>query len=1285
MGRIFVIVGGLLVLLLTAALVVPPFVDWSGYRADFEREASRILGRPVKVAGDMNARLLPFPSVTFSDVRVGADATHPVMTLDRFSMDAELMPFLRGQVLIFDMRVERPHVSISLDKDGKVDWAIRPSTPLNPSQIKVERLSISDGAVTLHDLASGRVHEATGLSAVLSANSLAGPWQAQSSFSLGGRKLAVDLTSGEAKPDGSLRLRARISPEAIPAAFETDGDIVLKDGRLNYAGDFSLRSSDMVAQNDKNQKDASADKPFFSGLRLTGKFTANTDRFDASEFRMEQGPADNPYVVNGKALIDYGNVPRFEISADGQQIFWGPSETAEDQQVTSAVPLSDRIAIARRVLEQLPIPTIPGRIDLRLPAVVAGGTTIRSVTINAEPDGGDWNIRQFAADLPGRTKVEAKGRLSVGDDFGFQGEMLVASRQPSGLATWLNETVDESIRTLDGAGFSGKVDLGDGMQRIDDLEIGLGKTSLKGSLLRQVNGAAQPTIDVNLRGGAVESDALQAFVSFFSGGEGLALLDAQTLNVGFKAGPVRFQDMEAANVDLAMRLHDGRFDFDRLMISDVADATLTATGAYEPFANSPSGKLDATILSGDLSRFIALMANRYPQLPLFRALSARAANFPGLFEDSEINVIANAVAPVRPETQANPAKNGAAKGKSARPADTKTKTSPERGEFSFSVTGKTGGMKLDLSGTASGGETDADPLQMQLNGTATSEQGEAVLALIGLPSLPLGLAGELTADLTMQGAPTAGMRTLLKLTAPDGTASADGVISLIGSDIAASGKAHIKSADLQPFIATAGYALPGYGAGLSADLSSDFQFAKGILRFPNLAGQLGGEDVSARLEANFADSGLPQLKGEAKLASLEVDGLAAIMLGQDAFEPAKPTEKSIWPRGAFAIRPSLPLLIDVKLNVAEAHMQGFGTATEFSTRLQKTIDSLSLTELTGHWAGGYLAGTLSLRNSDKNALLSTDLKWTGADLANFYRLENGSAPLGGVVKAAVTLNGSGENAAALVSSLAGTATVDVEKFAVAGLDGAALPAMVAAADSIGDQPAGDEKLDAKRFAAIADKAVAPDARFTPGDARFEFTVAGGIARMAAANLSDGNAALLSDLQFDLSTLGVGGSGTFTFQREEGPQTGLSPQVAFTIGGSYGWPEVKLDRQPLVQFLTQRALEREQERVEAMQASLMEKQRLRRQLGVLEADAAERARAQQEDETRRRTEAAARIAAEKQAEEKKRLESQPPQPANPEGGAANGGATPLVSPQGGQSLNEFLKTLEPTPVAPAQQP
>ena len=109
LARLFVIIGGLLVLALTAALVGPYFIDWTNFRADFEREASAMLGRQVTVKGEARARLLPFPSVTFSDVAVaGGAAGEPAMTIETFSMDAELAPFMRGEFLIFDMRLVRP-------------------------------------------------------------------------------------------------------------------------------------------------------------------------------------------------------------------------------------------------------------------------------------------------------------------------------------------------------------------------------------------------------------------------------------------------------------------------------------------------------------------------------------------------------------------------------------------------------------------------------------------------------------------------------------------------------------------------------------------------------------------------------------------------------------------------------------------------------------------------------------------------------------------------------------------------------------------------------------------------------------------------------------------------------------------------------------------------------------------------------------------------------------------------------------------------------------------------
>src|SRR5690606_29578826 len=151
LARLFVIVGGLIVALLTAALIGPYFVDWTSYRADFEREAGRILGREVKVEGVARARLLPFPSVTFTDVTVAGDTPgEPAMTVEEFSMDAELAPFMRGEVLIFDMRLVRPSATIDIAEDGRIDWAVRPSTPFDPRQVSLEKVTITDGTVTLH-------------------------------------------------------------------------------------------------------------------------------------------------------------------------------------------------------------------------------------------------------------------------------------------------------------------------------------------------------------------------------------------------------------------------------------------------------------------------------------------------------------------------------------------------------------------------------------------------------------------------------------------------------------------------------------------------------------------------------------------------------------------------------------------------------------------------------------------------------------------------------------------------------------------------------------------------------------------------------------------------------------------------------------------------------------------------------------------------------------------------------------------------------------------------------
>ena len=63
------------ILALVAALVGPYFVDWNQFRPQFEAEASRVVGAPVRVGGGLDARLLPAPSLRLLPPRRWITAT----------------------------------------------------------------------------------------------------------------------------------------------------------------------------------------------------------------------------------------------------------------------------------------------------------------------------------------------------------------------------------------------------------------------------------------------------------------------------------------------------------------------------------------------------------------------------------------------------------------------------------------------------------------------------------------------------------------------------------------------------------------------------------------------------------------------------------------------------------------------------------------------------------------------------------------------------------------------------------------------------------------------------------------------------------------------------------------------------------------------------------------------------------------------------------------------------------------------------------------------------------
>src|SRR5690606_39110138 len=82
---------------------------------------------------------------------------------------------------------------------------------------------------------------------------------------------------------------------------------------------------------------------------------------------------------------------------------------------------------------------------------------------------------------------------------------------------------------------------------------------------------------------------------------------------------------------------------------------------------------------------------------------------------------------------------------------------------------------------------------------------------------------------------------------------------------------------------------------------------------------------------------------------------------------------------------------------------------------------------------------------------------------------------------------------------------------------------------------------------------------------------------------------------DLSNGRLKGSGVLSFDPGREALIGAEPAIQITLSGHSARPEASFDAGPLSRFLTQRSLEIQQARVEAMQERLVERQRLRREL------------------------------------------------------------------------------------------
>jgi hypothetical protein len=148
-----------------------------------------------------------------------------------------------------------------------------------------------------------------------------------------------------------------------------------------------------------------------------------------------------------------------------------------------------------------------------------------------------------------------------------------------------------------------------------------------------------------------------------------------------------------------------------------------------------------------------------------------------------------------------------------------------------------------------------------------------------------------------------------------------------------------------------------------------------------------------------------------------------------------------------------------------------------------------------------------------------------------------------------------------------------------------------------------------------------------------FSISGGELRVQEIRLPSRNLNLAAEGTAGIFERGMNASVAISYNAGDDAVAGGDPTVRLLYSGDRTKPKERIDIAALTNFLSMRAYEQERRRVEMLQSSVLEKQRLRREVSLYNFNATERAaeKARVEAEQRQRQ---AMVEASKAAEEER---------------------------------------------------
>jgi len=477
-------------LLIVFLLSVPSFVDWNEYRSEFSAQIANATGRAVKIDGDVTLAILPYPTMSVSNVHIAnifGGSNDDFITVSQIDVRLALAPLLRGQFRFQSIEIVRPVLFLESFKDGTNNWTFREQPGSDASKaekssqsdtmrstgnalpdLRLDALDITNGSITYLNAVTGVKQAVDNITAHVKAMSLSGPYQIVADVNVFGTNLNLALTAGRILDDHGTPVTLNLKSDEGRTTARFSGLLSTRGSNPGIRGKAVIEGNNLASIADvfalqvvpTEIQDAAVVN---TGFVVEADMTVGPHSLTAEDMSLRLG---NMEVV-GKGSIKFLEVPEINLELSTRRIDldsllsgWNrlvPDKIRYDRRgknrgfaFSHLLPFG-RVAVAQtsNQLDFAFLREIGGNFQVRAEVIAYKGRLLRDAKVVGSLTNGDLKLSDISVLLPASTPVKAFGFVYTKDrtpffDINFE----MSTRNLRSLLEWVEIRIDsETVPT----------------------------------------------------------------------------------------------------------------------------------------------------------------------------------------------------------------------------------------------------------------------------------------------------------------------------------------------------------------------------------------------------------------------------------------------------------------------------------------------------------------------------------------------------------------------------------------------------------------------------------------------------------------------------------------------------------------------------------------------------------------------------------------------------------------------------------------------------------------------